>query len=161
LVFDTCQWAFFAVGLVGEIVRSAVALAPVLLELPVVGRFLATFQPTPESETKAVEEIQKKADQEKKTRQKKRDENNKYVIKVSDAMDCVEDNLGEGGILWEFAKSIAHIVTGGDSRTGPDVILDNIYNCLEENRLRQDTPRVTSTKRGPHRPARGHGAGRT
>lgn len=127
-------------------------MAPVLLELPVVGRLLAPFFQTPGTETKAVENLQKAADRQKDTRQKRKDDNNKYVIKVKDAMQCVEDHLGDGKLLWTLVKSLAHTVIGR-TQIGPDVIMDEIFLCLEENALRQDTPRVRRTVRYSKRPS--------
>lgn len=81
-----------------------------------------------------------------------------YVIKLEDAIDCVEKAIGDGKLQTAGMITLAKMLF--DQRTGGSPIGDKIITCLRENVLRQDTPRVIKEFRGYHRPAKGHGKGR-
>jgi len=94
----------------------------------------------------------------KKTKREKKD--NQQVVKVSDAIDCVENALRDPKLLLKTGKEIINAVTGADVRTIINIATDVIAQCIREHALRQDTPRKIVEKRFYHRPARGHGKGR-
>lgn len=103
-----------------------------------------------------------------KTRVRKRPEFNDEtaVIKVSEAIKCVEENFNNTGLLLEFVKvAITTLVRGtlgepNPSKTAAQDLADAMANCIRENCLRQDTPRTKHKHIRHGRPARGHGKGR-
>jgi hypothetical protein len=144
-----------------DIVETAVTFLPGLLEVPVLGRILIALGFGHGNDTQAIEQLQELADKKKTDRKTRRERNNRYVLKASDAMQCVEDNLMDGQILFAFGKGILNALVRGGSQDAADIILDKIWTCIEENTLRQDTARVAKeTKTKFHRPALGHGTGR-
>ena len=142
-------------------IGAAIEFAPFLLDVPILGRILApfAFARHPGNEARAIEELQNSMDKDKATRVKKQHENSRYVIKVSEAMKCVENHYANGNALWEFVKAVGRNFLSSET-AGTDVLLNECYRCLEENRLRQDTPRVFSKTFRYHRPSKGHGHGR-
>jgi len=149
---------------IGEVipaaVETAVVLVPSLLDVPIVGRILIAIMHGRGGDTHALEELQKTADKKKTERKTRIERNARYVIKASKAMECVEKHIMSGGLLLSLGKGIASAVLG-KADTAPDILLDEIYTCIEENVLRQDTPRV-KRKNVEYfaRPRRGHGHGR-
>lgn len=144
-----------------QIVETALTFVPALLDVPVLGRILIAlgFGKIP-SDTRAMEELERNANKKKSERATRRERNNRYVIKASDAMQCVEDNIMSPQFALAFVKGVANMLIGREALPG-DILVDKIWTCIEENVLRQDTPRVkkeTATKF--HRPAVGHGTGR-
>lgn len=144
-------------------VETALEFVPTLLEVPVLGRILVALGfGHPQDATKALEELQKAADAEKKTRQKERDRHARYVLKASDALKCLEDNMMDGQILLDIGKGIVNTVLGKGATAGtPDLIYRRIADCIIEHELRQDTPRVIGQPTSKYvRPRKGHGHGR-
>lgn len=82
------------------------------------------------------------------------------VIKVSDAIQCLQGGVNNSSHVWNVIKQGLIAIVGTPSNSaGP--MADSVVQCLRENALRQDTPRrsIKSTRYG--RPARGHGYGRS
>ncbi len=153
-------------SVIGEILEvgigAAIEFAPFLLDIPILGRILSPFRFSrhPANEAKVIEQLQASQDKDKETRKKTKQRNARYVIKVSEAMECVEKHYGNGAALWEFVKAIGRAIAGSDT-AGTDVLMNEVFKCLEENRLRQDTPRVKGEPSGKYvRPRKGHGHGR-
>jgi hypothetical protein len=141
---------------VPAIIRTLVTLAPALRNVPLLGRLIVALQGVkPISETKVLEELQAAKDKLRKERKKLADDNNKYVIKVSEAMQCVEKNV-DGALLSKIGKAVIDVLTGNPQDLGTE-IMDPINKCMLENRLRQDTPRNVKRDTTHGRPARGHG----
>jgi hypothetical protein len=143
-----------------DLVETVVTFAPALLEVPVLGRILIALGFGHTDETKAIEQLQELANKKKTDRKTRKERNNRYLLKASAAMQCVEDNLMGGEILFAFGKGLLNALTGRQE-FAPDIILDKIWTCIEEHTLRQDTPRVKGQAKSKYiRPAKGHGHGR-
>jgi hypothetical protein len=139
--------------------EAAMIMMPALVEVPILGRLLILIAGGHANEGKAIESLEEQA-QKKKTERKTRIEKNaRYVIKASKAMECVEKNIMNGNFLLAIGRGIANAFLG---RTdfAPDVLVERIFECIEQNVLRQDTPRVKKEKKYWGRPSRGHGHGR-
>lgn len=84
----------------------------------------------------------------------------RYVLKASDALECAEENIYNGGLLLLYGKALLNQFVGGGTVTMADLIYDRLEECINSKVLRQDTPRTSRTGTFPHRPSRGHGHGR-
>ncbi len=93
-----------------EAAEAAITFAPWLIDVPVLGRILLVLSPGGGNEIKAMEELQKQAEKKKSDRKTLQDRNARYVLKASDAMKCVEDNLMSGGVLLAIGRSIINSV---------------------------------------------------
>jgi len=149
---------------IGEViagtVETALTFVPELLDVPIVGRLLLALGFGHGNDTKALEELERQATKKKTDRKTRIEKNARYVIKASKAMQCVEDNLMSGQLLLSIGKGIVNVVLGKGT-DAPDILIDKIWTCIEQNVLRQDTPRVKGTPRGKYvRPRKGHGHGR-
>jgi len=164
---DTChgspQTLFYCslVEIGAEFVETALTFVPALTRVPVLGRIILFLFPgaggQEQNQVQRLQDMVKRQEEERKTR---RERNNRYVLKASDAMECVEKNIMNGAILLAFGKGIASALFGGGETSAADVLLDKIWSCIESKTLRQDTPRIRREGRFPHRPSRGHGRGR-
>ncbi len=144
----------------GEVAEVALTFIPALAEVPILGRILLVLAPGGGNDIQAMEQLQKVADSKKTDRATRIKNNGRYVLKASDAMQCVETHLMNGGVLLAIGKALINAVLGKPG-TGPDLLADRIFQCIEEKVLRQDTPRVKGTPRGKYvRPRKGHGHGR-
>lgn len=145
-----------------EAAEAALTFAPWLVDVPVLGRILLVLSPGGGNEIQAMEELQKQAEKKKTDRKTQQDKNARYVLKASDAMKCVEDNLMSGGVLLAIGRSILNSVFRRSPVTGPDLLCDKIFECIISKTLRQDSPRPAREKHISNpRPAKGHGHGRT
>lgn len=150
------------IEIIVPLVETAITILPELLDIPILGRILLTLAPGGGNDTKALENLEKIAQQKKTERQTRRDRNERYVLKASDALDCCEKQIFSPAILFAMVKGLANAITGKPD-TSADILYDQIATCIEEHVLRQDTPRTQprAERRGPYaRPARGHGKGR-
>jgi len=88
------------------------------------------------------------------------------VLKVSDAIKCLEDNFNETSLMKEVAlrvvKDFFNDVVKGTKEpiSAAQNLADKMANCFREHALRQDTPRAKHRTTSHGRPARGHGKGR-
>lgn len=153
----------FLIGLVKEIpdvVKLLRSVAPSLGKVPLLGKIIS-FIDVPQDDTQWVEEMRKASEQGKRTRRRQRDENNRYVVKVSDALDCVEKHLYDPKTAWNFIKGVVSGLAEGKGASGFSKIGDAVSECIIAASLRQDTPRTKVTRKDwPHRPSVGHGYGR-
>lgn len=144
-----------------ELVETALTFAPWLEEVPVLGRILSAIAPGGGDDIHAVErliELEKKRKTDRATRIKK---NGRYVLKASDAMQCVEDALANGGFLLALGKAIVSSVAGKAATSAPDIVSDRIFTCIESKVLKQTGKRKKKVgKVWIGRPAKGHGRGR-
>jgi hypothetical protein len=144
-----------------EVIRTALILMPELANVPVLGRIAVLLAGTHQlDDTHPLEQFDKAREADKAVRERERDENSRYVIKVSEALKCVDKGLFDSKLLLAFLKGLINILLG-KSQSADALMYDQIKQCILENRLRQDTPRVFSTTGRYHRPSRGHGKGRT
>ncbi len=146
------------VEIVAPIVEAALIVAPELIDVPVLGRvLLALTGGHPLNEHKALEDLQRSVDDQKKTRQKVRDRLGHRVIKVSDALKCVDDTLMSGNVLLLLGKAIVKNISGGQTDVGV-LQYDPIQRCMIQKMLSQSSKRsVGGWKQTLHRPAKGHG----
>ncbi len=145
----------------GEIAEVALTFIPGLLDVPILGRILSVLAPGGGNDIKALEELQKVADKKKTDRSTRISKNARYVIKASEAMKCVETNLMSGAVMLAIGKALINNVLGRGGGSGPDLLADRIFTCIEEHVLRQDTPRVVGDHSSKYvRPRKGHGHGR-
>ena len=82
-----------------------------------------------------------------------------HVIKCSEVKSCLEEKLDKS-LLLEVVKSATRILAGDATSNAGNIIGDRVMECIRENVLRQDTPRVRKIKTYIGRPAVGHGLGR-
>ncbi len=146
--------------IVSPIVEAALIIAPELLNVPVLGRVLiALTGGHPGSEHKALEDLQRSADDQKKARQKVRDRLGHRVIKVSDALQCAETTLFDGKLLLLVGKAIVKNISGAPTDVGA-LQYEPIERCMIQKMLSQSsTKKVGGWKQTYHRPAKGHGHG--
>jgi hypothetical protein len=143
-----------------EIAATAIELFPQLLRIPLIGRLLSAFRQNPYNEHQAIEALQGASDRNRETRTRLKRENNKHVIKVSDAMQCVEDQLADGRLAWTLFRSLGRTLIGLEGADAAEATMTAIFDCFVRKKLTQSRPR-TSTRTTTHgRPARGHGKGR-
>lgn len=113
-------------------------------------------------------EIKKRIGRHLKKKTKKQDSDDTQVIKVSEAIDCVDKHFRDANTVRAIAESVLSVIIAvGESWLGkpPDDILGEVADacakCIRENALRQDTPRARHRDAVENaRPARGHGYGR-
>lgn len=143
------------------IVKTALELVPVLREVPVVGRLLILIAGGhPPSEQEALQALEQAARKKERERTDRKKRNARYVLKASDAMACAEKALMNGKFTLAIGKGLLNVFRN-TGNFAPDIVLEEIFSCIEAHELRQDTPRVRSREpRGYRRPARGHGHGR-
>lgn len=145
-------------GTIEEIIKVVVTVFPVIEEVPVIGQIIKTLLPGGGDDFALQEQLQRQADKKKTERQTRTDRNARYVLKASDAMKCVEENLMKGGALLSLAKGIMDwALTGKNGPGNPDVLLDKIFACIESKELKQTGKRKKKTAPYFGRPARGHG----
>ena len=143
-IFDILN-LFSVIGLVTEIpeiVKVATTFMPALRELPVLGKIIPMFSAGEMDDTKALEELKRSGDKAKRTRQKLKDDNNSKVIKIKDALQCVEDNVFNGRILIAVGKGILSTILGrGGTQSAPDLLFDQIAKCMLAKALQQKNAR--------------------
>jgi len=142
-------------------VETALVFVPGLLEVPILGRLLVALGfGHGGSDTKALEQLERIAQEKAQDRATRIKRNGRYLLRASDAMQCVETHLTGGSILLNLGKGIVNVVLGKPG-TAIDELYDRIFTCIEEKVLRQDTPRVKGSPKGSYvRPRKGHGYGR-
>jgi hypothetical protein len=128
------------------IVKTVITVAPALKDIQLISGLIVALSTTnPINDADALSLLQKDIDQLKKTRQKLRDQNNKRVIKISDAMDCVENNVN-GKLLLKMGQAIVNVLSGNAADVG-SLIIDGINACFLEKALPQSSRRQRTTYR--------------
>jgi len=145
---------------IAEIAATVVEVFPQLLRIPLLGRLLSAFRQSPYKDSQAIENLQKASDKAKQTRVRLKHENNHRVIKVSDAMQCVEDQLADGRLAWTLFKSLGATIIGLEGSDAAEATMQSIFECFVRKRLSQSRPRETTRRTTHGRPALGHGRGR-
>lgn len=147
--------------LAAELVETALTFAPWLTEIPVLGRILTLFAPGGGNEIKALEQLEAAALKRKQDRATRIKKNARYVLKASDAMQCVENSLGNGAFLLALGRALLNTVAGRSTGvSAPDLLTDKVFSCIESKVLKQTSKRVKVTETFYHRPSKGHGKGR-
>lgn len=126
-----------------ELLRGAKSFAPVLGRISVAAGTIIGLAPLAEfAEQKLKDGI--KAGLKKRTKRKSKD--NSTVLKVKDAIDCVENISRDPRLLLRTAKEIVAIFTG-EPRTIVNVLVDEIAECIRSKALIQTAPRKRLTYR--------------
>lgn len=144
-----------------EVGRTALTFAPWLTRIPVLGRIFTLLYPNGGDEAAAIRKLQDLVKAKELDRKTRRDRVARYVLKANDAMQCAEDAIMNGGFLLSFGKGILNTVAGISGQDGADLLIEQIYACIERKTLPQTSRRrkkVGKTWYG--RPAKGHGRGR-
>jgi hypothetical protein len=141
------------VGLVTEIpeiVKVATTLIPGLRSLPILGKIIPLFQAGEWNEAKVLEQMEADANKDAEKRTKLKQETNKRVIKVSDALECVEAGLNaKVGVA--FLRAACSVILGGTGNAF-NTLWDPIASCMLEKALGQTNARSKGTyvkKKGP------------
>ncbi len=152
LVVGQLAWPAIVRILIPIIIR----LWPAVPEIPVIARLLVIFQLHPSTDAELERALAYNYKRKPKQHGPDKDTG---VVKLDDAIKCVEQKIGDGNISRKGIIALAKLLFNPVEKTSP--IGDSIIECLRESALRQDTPRVYSRSvRGFRRPAKGHGHGR-
>lgn len=126
-----------------EILRGIKSFAPVVGRISIATGTVIGLLPLAElAEQEMIQRI--KNGLKKKTKREKTD--NQKVVKVKDAIDCVEDHIRDPAVLLRTAKEIVHLFAG-EPRTIINVLTDEIASCIREHALKQTSPRQRITYR--------------
>jgi len=144
-------------SIIPEIVDGIVTLAPQVMRIPVLGKLLSSLGIGPILDTQAMERYQRDADRNKSTRVRTQNQNNKRVIKVKDALQCVDRTVNSPAVALKFGRALAGVIAGGTETIG-DIMYREIEQCILKNRLGQSSARSgNERKTSSHRPSVGHG----
>lgn len=88
----------------------------------------------------------------------KEDSDCKMVIKVCDAEECLDRTINDTQFLSAFARAFWQVIWNGLTGIGSptsfmQALADAQKKCLQQNALRQDTPRKLTQKKYMARPA--------
>lgn len=145
------------------IIEELPELIQVLRGVPFVGRILVALGIAQGFDKGQPLEEMLRVEEDKKNKRKTRiKENGRYVLKASDAMQCVEDHLaGNNGYARAFIRSLFSLARGkGFTASAPDILADEIFACIEKKVLSQKSKRATIVKQYSARPAVGHNPGK-
>jgi len=144
-----------------EVVQVILRFLPSLRSLPVIGRILVLFAGGDGGgEFQDLERAEALANKRKTERKTRIERNGRYVIKASDAMQCVEDNLNTGNMYLAIGKGVINAVGGLGYNDATEILNDRIFTCIESKVLKQTGKRVKKDVKYFGRPAKGHGHGR-
>jgi hypothetical protein len=128
-----------------EIVRVTTTMVPALKNVQLIrGLLIPLSRSGTMNETKALEELKSARDKNQEQRTKLKKKYNKRVIKVSEAMKCVEDAIGDGKIAIAVGKAIISTITSsltGNSSSAVDILFDKIAGCMIDKALQQRNKR--------------------
>jgi len=130
------------------IVKTVTTLAPALRTVPVLRGVIVALNKVPSNEHEALEKLEADANKKKEERRKLKRKNNKHVIKVSDAMDCVEKYAYDGKIALDFGKALISVITSGVTGTSTDlgdIMFGRISGCMIGKALQQRNKRRRGT----------------
>ncbi len=123
-----------------EIVKIATTLIPALRTLPLLGKIIPLLSAGDMNDALAQEKMERDFNNNKDQRTKTKTKGNKHVIKISDALECVESGVFDSGLMLALVKGLVSAITGG-SKFAPDVLFDQIAQCMLEKKLQQDNKR--------------------
>lgn len=175
---DTCQAACLRASLLfgahdanyvplllGQVVSPLVRLVPILVRLfPQLvkttfyrGSVVIANKVDPQSE----EELQRELERKIKRNERDDAKDKQTVVKVSDALKCVEETFNATTLIKEFILvACVSLLEGHQKEACGQKMFDKMARCIREHALRQDTPRSAHRQTTHGRPARGHGHGR-
>src|SRR5678815_2065163 len=139
---------------IARILPTVVKFFPELVKsAPAVGKVIPLNSVLEEPDADAMEALQRKV----KVKPDKTFNDNSSVIKVSEAIKCVEKTFNDTTILLELGKYvIRQLLEGSKTEFAAERIANGIAKCLRENSLRQDTVRIKGRHpAGYQRPAVG------
>jgi hypothetical protein len=124
-----------------EIVKVATTMVPALRTVPILRGLIVPLSNVGNmNETKALEELQRAADKHKQQREQARSRVKSRVIKVSDAMKCVDEFFSTGRLALSIGKAILSTITSsfaGDPRDATDIAHAEILECMKRKMLQQ------------------------
>lgn len=128
---------------VPEIVKVTTTMIPALQNVRFLRGVLVPLSRAGDmNESKALEnyEAMRKKDEQRRTKLKKK--YNSKVIKISDAMECVEKSLYDGKLAIALGKGIIESLLGRGSGAGaPGLVFDQIAQCMITKALQQKNAR--------------------
>lgn len=142
-----------------EIVRLLpfiIKLFPELAQSSILGKIIPLFKIDPATDEDLARELNKEV-----RIKQKNNSDATSVIKVSEAIKCAKSSFDNTTLISEFVLEAAKsLIAGRQIDACGQRMFDQMVNCMRQNSLRQDTPRVASRTTSHGRPARGHGHGR-
>jgi hypothetical protein len=127
-----------------SVVKTVVELAPALKNIQLIRGLIIPLSKVPSNETEALEKLQADANKKKEERRKLKKKQNKRVIKVSDAMECVEKYAYDGKIALDFGKALISVITSGITGTQTDlgdIMFGRMSGCMIGKALQQNNKR--------------------
>lgn len=124
-----------------ELVKITTTMIPALKEIRLIRGLIVPLQNAGTmNESRAIEfyNNEKAKNQEQRTRMKR--DHNKKVIKISDAMQCVEDHVFDGRLALVFGKALLNVISGRAVDAG-DILWGRISGCMIGKALQQDNAR--------------------
>lgn len=124
-----------------EIIKVTTTMIPAIRNVRLIRGLVVPLQNTGQmNETKAVEayDASKRKNQEERTKLKQKYKKN--VVKVSDALKCVEDHVFDGKLALVFGKALLDVITGGKAQAG-DILFGRVAGCIISKALQQKNPR--------------------
>lgn len=142
-----------------RLLPALIRIAPELVTGTVTrGKIIALADVKPESET----DLARKLDRKTKAKKRRKYNDAVHVVKVADAIKCIEDQFNNTSLLVQFLLGAAKAALGDEeARTAAQGLADKMAECIRDKSLTQKNPRVLGTSRYYQRPAKGHGRGRT
>lgn len=128
-----------------EVVKVATSFIPALRNVRFIRGLIVPMADVDQfNEIKALEEYnnERKKNQDKRTKLKKA--NNKHVIKISDALTCVESSCFDASFLIAIGKALMSGITSGitgSQVTAGDLMFEKISKCMLEKMLQQKNKR--------------------
>ncbi len=126
-----------------ELLRGAKSFAPVVGRLTIAAGTVIGLAPLAEFAEQKLEDGIKRG---LKKKTKRQPQDNQRVVKVKDAVDCVENIIRDPRLLLRTAKEIVAIFTG-EPRTIVNVAVDEIAYCIRSKALKQTSKRKTVSYR--------------
>ena len=127
------------------------------LRVPFLGRLLSLFQ-KPISDEDALKALQNA--QNWRPRQRPGYTDTSHVVKVSDAISCVQGQVNDRNHWIAVAKELVRSLVGTPQNSMAE-LGQAAAECIRDKSLSQKSERKPIAKKGYHRPALGHGHGRS
>lgn len=137
-----------------EVVKVTTTMIPALKNVQIIRGLIIPLAATGDmNQAKAIEELDAERKKKQEERKKLKKKQNKRVIKVSDAMDCVEKYAYDGKVALDFAKAILHVITQKTPVDFGDIMFGKISGCMIGKAL----PQKNSRSRGKYVKSKGPG----
>lgn len=151
----------FSAGNIASFGRMLALVEFVAPEILQAGRIIFRAFPGGKITPQTEEELQKEFSKDVRAKLKNGFNDATHVIKVSEAIKCVEKTLSDQTLMARVAAAMVKDLIAGKLVVSPSEDIANACaECFRENCLRSDTPRVKQTVTYYGRPAKGHGSGR-